>query len=1314
MHPSQLPTGSATRPFGHVPGMPSPFPPQSGGYASGGGGVGVGGGGGPQAHPLQQQSATQAYAAAVPVAGGAPVPSTAAPVPSASSSGGRPSERALLSTASAMAQRSYNEGNYAMAKRLLDSISVSYRHEGWKSILTAALLTALDCAARLRLAHDAVQYSLELVGHSLLVTHQQKVLIMQQMMSIAAAPPMAPLMPPQGEAGAGQPPPPSQPFDVQAHVFEVDRRHGILAATSHFLTVPSPSSLSSSSASAAAALASADAASGGALVPVSTARDPFVCVSEEFDLVLSVAVALPTQVDLGRLDVYFYTPPPPPPLHAHGGAAGGMAQPQPPAASATPYHLVLLPGGAPSPVHDPRGSGVPSDRDLPVLRPDAQGQVRADLTFPAVQIHGLSAGAAGLLVGAGAAGAGALIKAGAGGPHGGSTVFTFGAPNGGPRSNSNSVTGADGSATSGLRSTAATRTFRIRMRATQATTTSSATLNLPLASSAAAVAGAPSGAVSGGNGAAPSSVSGTALHIPGANQALFVTTVVASLAVPPLSSGPAPGAPSAAFDSVSSPAIRNHSTGGSRVGGSTGALQLKVDVLPSKPDDSFVPSVILEQRALERREQEKRAKRKGLPPPPALVDVPLDGPARTPTLRILPQHARAHLRLLHPSPALLGEYYPLQICVQSDGDAIRQGELVLTAAGSGGAGAAGATGAASAAAAGASPSPSGSPSPRAALTSSSSADSLAGMKSGGEDSSLSVGGAGAGAEAAPSAAADEPPVKFFRLTAAGEKLVGRPAASIGAAAVTGEELFEELPSSSSSSSTPGAATLSLPDVAPHGQHTLVVFLRCTGSAAAASSPAVTLSLSYTSAAGVVLGVVASLPSSLLAFRAPFKVKTKIFSDALSGLAPPPPSGAPAVGTGAAGAGTAVVPSQAQRLILQQPVLLHVELENVSGAVLRIDELGLDLSTKFFRNTSRLLPPAASAAAAAGASNGLVQLRPCVSPAAKAALVEASRHASSPDSDDRSSQAAAPAVALAPGEKYTHLFSFVPQLPGKTRFAPLHIRWNRVGNCMHQPPPPQLPVLATVALNDDDEGDDKDSASASAASAAAAPSFSSPSAPVLPPLLYPTCSVSYRKDVAYFHILRAPLGVTLEYPPSVQLGEAFQYTLAIRNATEQMHDVQLALLEGAGAAGAGGDAAAGGAAGRAAGASTAGATASSALVKCVLSGRTRGLLRVRPQSTYRVSYRVCPLECGALSLPRIQLTAAGLTTLAHVSGGAGGAAPAVPAAANVLLMDPNDVGVVFVHPREKTAPAPQMQHTEPSTEATPQTAQPPPPLPPRLR
>jgi hypothetical protein len=216
-------------------------------------------------------------------------------------------------------------------------------------------------------------------------------------------------------------------------------------------------------------------------------------------------------------------------------------------------------------------------------------------------------------------------------------------------------------------------------------------------------------------------------------------------------------------------------------------------------------------------------------------------------------------------------------------------------------------------------------------------------------------------------------------------------------------------------------------------------------------------------------------------------------------------------------------------------------------------------------------------------------------------------------------------------------------------------------------------------------------------------------------------VTFRRDVLSFQILKAPLIVTLDFPPSVTLGDTFSYVLRIANATEQMHDVELALLE-AGAkaptAAAGGGGAADGSA-QAAGATRAGATAasasapasssaaSSALVKCVLSGRTRGLLRVRPHSTCTVAYRVCPLECGALSLPRIQLTAAGLTTLSHAVTG-GGAAPSPAAAASVLLMDPNDVGIVFVHPRAKQTSG---GHAAAAEEET--TQQPPPPLPPRL-
>ena len=363
------------------------------------------------------------------------------------------------------------------------------------------------------------------------------------------------------------------------------------------------------------------------------------------------------------------------------------------------------------------------------------------------------------------------------------------------------------------------------------------------------------------------------------------------------------------------------------------------------------------------------------------------------------------------------------------------------------------------------------------------------------------------------------------------------------------------------------------------------------------------------------------------------------------------------------------------------MLLHVELENVSGAALRLDELGLELSSKFIRNHGRLGP----------GSNVNHVLRPCVSPAAAAAIKEAAKLQSHPLSAGAAA-ASAPAICLASGEKYTHLFAFTPVVPGKTRYTPLHIRWNRIQPSMSHPlpPPVAMVVRALKKGGDDDDEDGAPHASSSAStplllsssSSSSAAAVAAAAAVVPPPVLsFPTPCVSFRKDVLYFHILKSPLGVSLAFPPSSTFGQAFEYSLSIRNQTEQMHDVELQVLEAEGSGA--------GAQGGPAGASqTASQTGHASLVKCVLSGKTRGLVRVRPLSTATVVYKVFPLECGSIALPRIQLKAAGLTTLTNINLAAPGVPPSAAAAAaahsnqSILLMDPSDVGMVFVHPKPK--------------------------------
>ena len=1169
----------------------------------------------------------------------------------------------LLSTASLMAQRSYNSGDYFMAKKLLDQISISYRHEGWRSILTTILLTALDCAIRTQQHRDAMQYSMELLGGQMLVTPAQKAQIHAQMMSLVHAGAVAPKLPPAGSAAndAAILAAPA-PFDCAAHVFDVDRKHGILSASSHFLTVPESTVPSLPS--------SMDPATGGTPIPVSNARDPFVCVQEEFDLLLTIGVGFPAPVTFRRLDVYFYAPTAAASNGTAGGAAANGGHP-----AQNPYHLVILGGGAASPVFDaaaasrpvginttgPSGAlgGPPLDRDLPILRPDASGAVRADLSFPGV--HGLTAGSAGTSKSGSnvANGAGGVGGAAHGSTAGGGHAFTFSFL---PPATPKIATSAAASA--GIVPGAqASRSFRVRMKATQATTTQSATLGLPIAGGAAGSASAPPS-----SGAQPNPA---LLHIPGSNQALFVMMVVASLAAPAPAPSPSVDAPTALSPTPKS-------------------LQLKVDVFPSRHEDPPVPLLVQERTAADRKEKERRAKKKGITLP-VLLDVSLDPtiPARTPILRILPQHARAHIGLLHPGPALVGEYFPLQVRLVSDGDEIHRGELSIFAS---------IPPAASSSAAPAAVNPltgSAASTPTAGgggglggLTPSSSMDVLTMSKASTDGSEIETTrsrGASAsiaGADAPPLASSPPTPdpIKFFRLVPAMCGIVGRPPVGVSS---FGDELFEEL--------APGS-TIPVPEIAAGASHSFTIFLKAT----TPLTPAISFTLAYTNrkpgasgAAGNSLPPATNLAVTTvlttLVFKQPFKVRCKVFSDALSGMPPAGPS-ATAAGTPSA-SGVVVSASTAQRLILQNRVLMHVEIENMSGNALHVDEIGLDLSGRFFRNHGKLVP---------GQTINHV-LRECISPAAAAAIKEAEKIQSIGQGSVAAASASAspasattPCVALSPGEKYTHLFSFTPIVPGKTRYTPLHLRWNRITPIVSPPPPTAAPVVVSQRkLSVAEEEDEKSEAAAAAHAAANPPLASLVLAPPSPPspLLFPTPSILLRKDLLYFLILKSPLGVKLVFPPSASFGETFPFEVRVENPSEQMHDVEVTVLdaEGPGA----------GAAGAAAGAAASSQTGHASLVKCVLSGKTRGLVRIRPLSTASVVYRVCPLECGAISLPRIQLRAAGLTTLsnANAAPSAGAGASTTPSSQSssqqnqsVLLMDPNDVGMVFVHPKPKTSGA----------------------------
>ena len=141
-------------------------------------------------------------------------------------------------------------------------------------------------------------------------------------------------------------------------------------------------------------------------------------------------------------------------------------------------------------------------------------------------------------------------------------------------------------------------------------------------------------------------------------------------------------------------------------------------------------------------------------------------------------------------------------------------------------------------------------------------------------------------------------------------------------------------------------------------------------------------------------------------------------------------------------------------------------------------------------------------------------------------------------------------------------------------------------------------------------------------------------------------------------------------------------MTITNDTDQLHDVELRVLEPDGPStvvGPTSSTSTSSIGGVSSHPST--HTGQASHIKLVFSGRTKGLVRVRPHTCETIRYRLCPLECGSLLLPRIQLKAAGLatTTLFSTTNSSGQSVTG----STLLLVDPNDTtGVVFVQPKSK--------------------------------
>jgi len=1183
----------------------------------------------------------------------------------------RASERVLMTTASVLAQQHYNEGNYAMCKRLLDSISISYRHEGWKSMLTTILLTALDCAVKLGAVHDAIVYTLELLGPSMLLTPMQRKLLVEQLSTLIHQKPMTPpnlpastsdgaLTSTNNSSGSG-----GSPFIPSDHLFDLDRRHELMHAHAHFVTLHGSSSST----------------------PVSSSRDVSICVGDEFDCILSISMSWPEDTVWERMDVYFH--------HPSSTLPSASSGPQPSTTGSTtstcPYHLVLMHGsGGPSvPIEfssggfdGPRAKNVrptitmhggdgthnaagseeaeaqqQQQEPEPILYPDPHGVVRTDLTFPGV-IAPLP-----------------THRSTPSRSHPSQQQlpqplnFTFGPTNSASQQHQSPQRLHSGNSSSnhGSHSLAAqqnqqhhlasqvSRTFRIRMRATHATTSSHAGLHLPNASG-----GVPTSAAASGSTLTPvSSNPSSALQLPGhgqSHQALLVSSIVAVVAIPP-----PPSLPHSDTVANTSAAPAPAPAGSC----SRGSLKLKLDVQPTKHEDELLPLTEIERVENERMQEDKRRKRKGLPPLEEDVDLSSATlqPTYTHALRILPQHARARMYVLHPSPALVNEYTPIQIHVMSEGDEIFDGELSLYAAQP-------STAAPAATANQTSSSPTSPPSSISTPTST-------------EESSKVDGGASAPSEGGGGR------ISFYRLRDPSSTSIVGPIGSCST-----EQIFEELPPSAST----GCAYLSLPKILPaDGSHSFTVFMRSTQPI---SSTTISFTLSYhnnhnssQSSNLAPLSITTLIPNFV--FRHPFKIRSRVFSDALvttTAAGGASGSGESATPNTTPSSSAQSIPPQPFRLMTDQPALMHVEIENVSGAPMCIEQLAFDLPPNFARlkhkNKQQQQPQPQP-----GADNGLSlqvpieRLRRCATPAAQVAIDESGQWTSSklppPQRQPPSS-----AIYLAAGEKYTHLLSLMPTTSGQTPSTPVWIRWTRI-----------LPVLKhSHAI----------SASTSNTSINSVAVASSPSSvhhdklrknssdgsslmdiADFAPLLFPTPSTFYHKELPPFLITSAPVSVKLDHPPSCRIGDVVPLVVRLKNATDTIQELEVN-VDGSGS-GSGSGADGGGQQGAqhlGAGMSsthTSSHTGHASAIKCVLSGETRAKLRLRPHSTMSLQYRLAPLECGAVPLPRLHikaLTSGTQPSATSTSTSTTSTASTPPTQSTTLLMDPNDMGYIFVHPREK--------------------------------
>lgn len=1128
------------------------------------------------------------------------------------SSGPQQSERVLLSTASQYAEQYYNSGNYLMAKRLLDSITVSYRQEQWRSVLTTVLLTALDCSYRLRNYEQIIKISLELLGSNVLLTHQQKTIIMQQMLVLCYATPTQPITNTNNTENNTATELPL--FNICDNIFEVNRQYGILMATSHFITVPKQSTNAVTDHDNTVAVLNKDAT---------------VCVGEEFDLILNLIVGLPVSTSFQRIDVFFYCP-----TNTTTTSSASVSSSMLPSTSSSqpaqqPYHLTLLPGGSPLPATpydssplsrtNPTTFTIEQDQLMQVLQADDAGQVLVDLAFPPSNLSGSipSSSSSDL----------SFLK---NSPMN-QFAFHFTKQTMNPSANANTTS----SAASVPHNNPYLKTFRIRMKATVPTTT------LSMNSTSNTIPIIPTSPVNNNNATTP-------LSSPPLSTNLFVTHLLASLDVPHPNLSSLSNTTNTNTNITTTPLFPPiHPSSPHR------SLQLKFDVTPTKHELNFLPVTMIEQKEQEKIEREKRAKKKGVN-----ISTPSPSPSmsvRSPTIRILPPSAKGSIELFFNEIGLINEYYPVEIKINSLGDTMMHGQLMLAATQIQNTGIANNTQQTNTGGSNINPltnSTSIDPlNPTTTSTTTTTADSTV------LPSSDSSGGGNLVRNQSSSYYGDDAEkmnsVKFYRLNHKYSSKIGYISHEEMQSLSSG--MFEEISHHQ---------IISIPYIKSFESYTTLIFIRVF----IPSTPLITATFSYENASWVSSDALSIVKLQYLNFKQPFKIKTKIFSDALSGLATNTNTTTNTnTNTNQAGGAPPAINTTTtanspplQRLILNQPALLHVEFENNSGTILRIEYISLDLSTKFFKGVN-------SSSSNPHSNPNSTVIRECISPAAREGMKiveekikrKREKEGEKSNSSNSNSNISLPCICLAPNEKYTHVFSFIPILAGKTRYTPINISWNRVNPFFNQSEQQQqqqqlLPLQEQKENNNNTPLTDTKDAS-----------------PPLSSFSYPTPLTLYQKDLFPFQILRAPLLIQFLHPPAILFGSSAKLEVRITNTTEQMQEVEMIVGERENE----GNSNANNATNNASSSPSSSSSSSTVAPKLVYSGRTKCLLRLRPHSIHSEYYRLVPLECGAMNLPKIQLKSTGLNNI-----NSSAPSSSSSSSSSVLLMDPNDVGVIFVHPK----------------------------------